>query len=233
MKPFWYWRPEEDFPPPNIRWPHERPAGDRLSVACTQTGLPAKQQRDLVSAWCDELPKRDDVRWLWLNSRIPQPLLDAASTMPNLEGLWVKWMAGESVGALAANTSIRYLHLGNCSSLRSIEPLSEMTQLAWLSIEHFPKVDSIDPLVSLTGLIGLEIEGGMDSTQRIQSLRPLSAMRSLRYLSLAGVRVSDESLEPLMGMHELETLILPTWWDQEAVAVVHRLYRKLITRELE
>lgn len=228
MKPFWYWRPEEGFPPASIRWPHERPAGDRLAVACTQTQLPAKQQRELVLEWCEELPKLQDTRWLWLNSRIPQGLFDAACRMPNLEGLWVKWMAGETISALAPNKSIRYLHLGNCSSLRSIEPLSEMTQLAWLSIEHFPKVDSINPLMSLVGLTGLELEGSMLTTQRIQSLRPLRAIRSLRYLSLANLRVSDESLEPLMSMRELETLILPKWWDHEAVAAVRQLHPKLI-----
>lgn len=148
--------------------------------------------------------------------------------MPHLEGLWIKWMAGESLAALPANKSLRSLHLGNCSSVVSFKPLSEMTQLTWLGIEHFPKVDSIDSLAPLTELIGLTIEGSMLKTQRIRSLRALQGMRKLRYLSLANVRVTDGSLEPLSDVHELETLILPKWWDDEAVAEVHRANPKLV-----
>jgi hypothetical protein len=223
MKPFWYYRPAEDFPPPSIRLPEERRDGDRLCIVCTQTNLAAKQQRELISQWCEELPRLQQVRWLWLSSRVPQTLFDAACRMPHLEGLWIKWMAGESIGAMSENKSLRYVHLGNCASLLSLEPLSDMTQLAWLGIEHFPKVDSIDPLAGLIDLTGLTIEGSMLATQRIQSIRALKGMRKLRYLSLANVRVTDNLLEPLMGMRELEALILPKWWDQEMVTAVRRL----------
>jgi hypothetical protein len=224
---FWYYRPEENFPPPTIRRPDERRDGDRLAVACTQTNLPAKQQRQLVSQWCEALPKLNDLRWLWLNSRVPQPLFEAACRVPKLKGLWVKWTAAESIASLSHSRLIRYLHLGNCDRVVSFAPLAHMLDLQWLGLEHFPKTDSIDPLSGLTGLVGLSIQGSMLSTQRIKSLEPLRDMVDLRYLNLANVRVDDNSLSALDGMHDLETLILPRWWDQSAVDAIRRANPKL------
>ncbi len=224
---FWHYRPLDHFPPPTIRLPQDRRDGDRLCLKCTQTNLPAKQQRALVSQWCDELPRLSGVRWLWLNSRVPQSLFDAACSMPNLEGLWVKWMAGESLAALTRARSLRYLHLGNCSSVCSLEPLREMKELLWLGVEHFPKVRSVAPLADITKLIGLTIEGSILKAQRIQSIEPLRGMAKLRYLSLANVRAADGSLDSLMGMKELETLILPKWWDESEVASIRRRHPRL------
>jgi hypothetical protein len=229
MKYFWYYRPNENFPPPTIRLPEERRGGDRLAIACTQTKFSAKQQPALVSRWCEELPKLDGVRFLWLNSRVPQVMFDAACQVPNLEGLWVKWTAGKSIASLSHSHTLRYLHLGNCSGVASLAPLGDLTSLAWLGIEHFPKIDTIDPLASLTQLIGLTVQGSMLTTQRIRSIEPLRMMRDLRYLSLANVRVDDNSLDPLSGMKDLETLILPKWWDPSAVKSIRNANPKLIS----
>jgi hypothetical protein len=217
---FWYYRPQENFPPASIRRPEERRDTDRLAIACTQTNLPADQQRRLVSQWCDELPKLHDVRWLWLNSRTPQPLFEAACKMPNLEGLWVKWTAAESITSLSQSRAIRYLHLGHCDRVDSFAPLAHLNDLQWLGLEHFPKIESIDSLARLISLVGLSVQGSMLSAQRIKTLQPLRDMVNLRYLNLANVRVDDESLSSLAGMHNLETLVLPSWWDESAVHAI-------------
>jgi hypothetical protein len=227
VKRFWYHRPEDRFPPPIIRWPEERGSGDGLAIACTQTNLPRKQGHQLVDAWCQELPKLRGIRWLWLKSRTPQALFDAACRVQGLEGLWVKWVAGDSVAALSHAATLRYLHLGNCSGPASFEPIAELTDLLWLGIEHFPKIREIDPLKRLTNLIGLTIEGSMSVTQRIKSIEPLRGMVKLRYLSLANVRVEDQSLAGLSGMKDLEVLILPKWWDESAVSLIRRANPKL------
>ena len=104
-----------------------------------------------------------------------------------------------------------------------------MAQLQWLGIEHFPKIDSIDPLEELTNLLGLTVEGSMSKTQRIKNINPLRGMLKLRYLSLAAVRVIENSLDPLKSMRDLEVLILPTWWDQSEVAQIHNANPKLKT----
>jgi hypothetical protein len=229
VKRFWYYSPAENFPPPSIRWPGERHGGDRLAIACTQTNLPRKQQQQLVDTWCQELPKLSGIRWLWLNSRVPQALFDAACRVKGLEGLWVKWVAATSITALSNARAIRYLHLGNCAGVASFDGLAELDSLVWLGIEHFPKIRNIDSLGRLTELVGLTVEGSISVTQRIGSIAPLRNMVKLRYLSLAAVRVEDKSLAPLAGMRDLEVLILPRWWDESAVERVRQANPKLVS----
>src|SRR5262245_41500575 len=144
-----------------MRRPEERSAGDRVALACTQTNLPESDQRKLVSQWCNELPNLHDVRWLWLNSRVPQQLFDAACRVPNLKGLWVKWTAVESIASVSQARSLQYLHLGNCDKVVSLAPLASLRDLQWLGLEWFPKIDEIDPLSGMTTLIGLSVQGSM------------------------------------------------------------------------
>ncbi|WP_293726391.1 hypothetical protein, partial [Thiolapillus sp.] len=41
-------------------------------------------QRKLVESWCEALPGLDKVEFLWLSSRVNQPLFDAACQMKSL-----------------------------------------------------------------------------------------------------------------------------------------------------
>src|SRR5258706_4456735 len=91
MKYFWYWRPESNFPPSVVARPEDFVGTDRLNVACTQTALPAREQRALVRAWCDILPSLKGIRFLWFSSRVPQDLFDAACRVAELEGFYIKW----------------------------------------------------------------------------------------------------------------------------------------------
>ncbi len=223
MKYFWYYRPEENFPPPTVTRPDEVGATDRLAVACTQTALRPADQRKLVEHWCQFLPTLVNIRFLWFKSRVPQQLFDAACRMRSLEGLWIKWSAVTNIDALQESRSLRYFHLGSSTGLRSIDSLSQHDQLIWLDLENLKRIRDFDPVGRLTQLEGLSLEGDIWTTQRVRSLAPIGKLKNLRYLSIANLRSDDETLAPLFSLRNLETFRAALWWTESEVAEIQRL----------
>jgi hypothetical protein len=232
MQHFWYYRPEENFPPPVVVRPEEISGLDRLCVACTQTGLSPTEQRRLVNSWCELLPTLTHIRFLWLSSRVPQQLFDAACRVPGLLGLWVKWSAITSLQAAIGATTLRYFHLGSSAKLQSIEPLSQIMNLLWLDLENLRHIQDLTPLITLKQLEGLSIEGSMWTTQRVRTLSPLGSLHRLRFLSLANLKADDRTLQPLFPLTNLEVLRLARWWDPAEVEELRRRNQRLTAEEI-
>jgi hypothetical protein len=220
MKYFWHY--SSDTTPKPLVDPRDLRPSDRLCVAATQTGLSSAKQKALVKEWCDLLPTLGEVRLLWLSSKVPQVLLEAACRMPALEGLWIKWSGVSSIASLANLTNLRYFHLGSSAKLESIDPLAAMTRLKWLGLENLSRVRELDPLAALTNLEGLALDGSMYSTWTVATLAPIGQLRGLRYLSLANLRAEDRTLGPLLGLRNLETLVTARWWDDAELAELRR-----------
>ena len=159
MKYFWHYSP--DTTPKPVVDPRDLRPSDRLCVAATQTGLSSAQQKVLVKQWCDLLPTLGDVRRLWLSSKVPQALFEAACRMPALEGLWIKWSAIDSIASIANLPHLRYFHLGSSTRLTSLDPLAGQTGLKWLGLENLRKIRDLDPLAALADLEGLTLCGSM------------------------------------------------------------------------
>jgi Leucine-rich repeat (LRR) protein len=211
---FWYHRPEDDHPPPIVRRPEELGSADRAAVGCTQTDLPSAQQRALVREWCDLLPALSGVRLLWLTSRVPQRLFDAACAMPDLEGLYVKWSGIQNLDALAEARGLRHFHLGSSASLESIDALAARTNLETLGLENVKRISDLGPLGELRGLQQLAVEGSMWTTQHVETLEPIGRLSELRYLSLVNLRARDGTLRPLLALRKLRRFHAATWWDE-------------------
>jgi hypothetical protein len=112
--------------------------------------LSSHRQKKLTEAWCALLPELPDVKTLWFNSRVNQPLFEAACEMENLEGLYVKWSGIKSIASLPKLKKLKYLHIGSSAQVESMEPLREMTGLQALEIENFKKIRKLDPIAELT-----------------------------------------------------------------------------------
>ena len=214
MKYFWRWRPDEGFPPKALVRPEELSGLERLNVACTQTGLPAQEQKRVVTEWCEVLPSLGDVRLLWFASRVPQRLFEAACQMPGLEGLYIKWSGIDDLSALHRLKRLRYFHLGQSARIDSIDPLAGMSHLQWLGLELPSRVRDLDAIGDLVGLEGLSCEGSMGTTWRVRTLDPLGKLHGLRWLSIANVRSDSGTLSPLFSLTNLETFIHASWWSQ-------------------
>jgi Leucine-rich repeat (LRR) protein len=220
MNYFWHYSPETT-PKPVVHPRDLRPAA-RLCVSTSQQGLPSHKQKALVQEWCELLPTLDDVRLLWISSKAPQALFDAACRMPKLEGLWIKWSSIKSIASIAGLPNLKYFHLGSSTQVESIAPLSDRKGLEWLGLENLAKIRHLDPVATLPNLQGLSLEGSMWSSWEVETLAPVGALTSLRYLSLANLRATDRTLTPLYPLQNLETLITAEWWDAGELAGLRR-----------
>jgi hypothetical protein len=211
-KGFWYYRPEDDFPPPPVSYPEEYSGGPRLNLTCTQLNLSSHQQGKLVKTWCQILPQLRHVRYLWFNSRTNQALFEAACRMHNLEGLYIKWGGLTSLSPLSELGTLRFLHIGSSPGITDIGTLSKLGRLIVLEIENFKRISNLGPLRGLRELEGLAVEGSMWTIQVVESLEPLSHLRSLRYLFLYNLRAKDGTLKPLSQLKNLVHLGTAFWW---------------------
>ena len=222
MDYFRYWKPEEDFPPHPVVQPEQARNSERLNVACTQTTLPPLRRRKIVAEWCELFPTLTNVRLLWLSSKVPQALFEAACRVPNLEGLYVKWSGISDLAPLAGARKVRWFHLGQTAQLGSIEPLATMSQLRWLGLELLSRVHELDPVGSLVDLEGLSLEGSIGTTWRVQTLRPLRHLEGLRYLSIANLRTVDRTLSPLFSLSKLVSFRHASWWERSELDEIRR-----------
>src|SRR3990167_2941163 len=183
---YWYHRPALNFPPPSHRDPADFDGGERLSLACTQTDLPASQQKKWVAAWCEKLPSCDSVKILWFQTKVPKELFEGACQIPNWEGLYINGGALRSLEPLLQLKKIRHLHLGSAPSAEPISVLSQLTTLVDLEIENNPGVCDLRFLEPLTALASLSITGQRNSLKKvkIKNLAPLARLTQLKRLML-------------------------------------------------
>ncbi|HEY2838898.1 MAG TPA: hypothetical protein VGJ26_07105 [Pirellulales bacterium] len=219
---FWYYRPDESFPPNPIVHPEQFGDSDRLNIACTQTPFSASRQKKIVDAWCDILPKLSNVRLLWFSSRVPQRLFKAACLAPRLEGLYIKWSGINDLAPLNKSGQLTYFHLGQSARISSIEPLGKARQLRWLGLELLSRVRDVSVIGKLVGLEGLWLEGSMGTTWRISTLAPLGTLSSLRYLSVANLRTDDMTLAGLFPLSNLAVFRAAKWWKPEEIDEIRR-----------
>ena len=222
MKYFWYWEPESRFPPPAIVHPEEFAGTDRLNIACTQTGLPDRKQRAIVTAWCELLPTMKGIRLLWFSSQVSQDLFEAACRVPELEGLYIKWSSIVDLSSMECSHSLRYFHLGQSGRVESIAPLTKSPNLRWLGLELLSRIRNLEPVGRLGGLEGLSLEGSMGTTWRVESLAPVGRLTNLRFLSIANLRSEDRSLAGVLSLGRLVTFHHATWWDAAELDEIRR-----------
>ncbi|QXL84822.1 hypothetical protein [Comamonas sp. NLF-1-9] len=208
VREIWAREPQRSLQPAAIRDPSDYAGQERLSIACTQTDLPAKKQAALVQQWCELLPTLTQVRWLYFMTRVPQPLFDAACRMPGLVGLYIKWSGIESLEPLTRLRDLQYFHLGESASVSSIAPLAQMKSLKWLQLDGLRKIESLEPLRHLSTLEGLGFVSAESRVHVVDSFEPLSALTRLQWLNL-GPRPARLGLQPLHALKGLEYLGLP------------------------
>ncbi|HVU09141.1 MAG TPA: hypothetical protein VHG89_11425 [Verrucomicrobiae bacterium] len=214
---FWYYRPKECFPPSSIRNPADYIGLPTVSIACTQTGLPAHQQTKLVKEWCKILPTCRGLKFVWFQTQLPQNLFDAACQIPDLEGLWIKWSSVKEITNIVKLTNLKFLRVGSSPQILKIDSLKNLKNLVWLELENIKKVSNLTVIGEMTQLQGLELGGSMWSRQIVDSLAPLANLKSLRYLSLPNLKAKDKTLSHLFTLSSLEQFNAAIWWDKNEI----------------
>ena len=203
---FWAHRPKDNFPPQTIQSPDEYDGSDRLSIACTQTELPAHAQRELVERWCRFLPELQGVRYVWFQSKVTQEMFEAVCRVRGLEGLYVKWSSIDTIASIGEAGDLKYLHVGSSPGITDLSPLSTMDRLVWLELDNLKTVADLTPLQGLGQLEGLGFTGPEGGRHGVQSFAPLATLLRLRWLHLGAIRAADDSLRPLAALKDLRWL---------------------------
>ncbi len=177
-----------------------------LSLACTQTSLPATAQRKLVDAWCELLP-RLKLKSLHFTTKATQSMLDAAARIEGLEHLHVKWSGARSAESLAHCGSLVRLEVGSSPSLCGLATLQRLENLKCLRLENIREARDLGFVRGLPALEELSVSGSMWTDQHVDDLWPLQELRELRTLYLIGTRIGRDGLTPLHALPRLETLM--------------------------
>jgi hypothetical protein len=162
------------------------------------------------------------IKLLWFSSRVSQDLFDAACRIPGLEGLYIKWSGIVDLSSIEHSLELRYFHLGQSASVKSIVPLAKGLNLRWLGLELLSQVRDLEPLARLRGLEGLSLEGSMSTAWHVKSLAPVGLLSNLRYLSIANLRSEDRSLTGMFTLSHLETFYHARWWDTAELDEIRR-----------
>lgn len=219
---FWYWRPNNDFPPKSIRYPSDYDGSDRIHIVCTQTELKPSEQKKLVKAWCEALPSLDAVEYVWFSSRTTQELFDAVCDMKSLKGLYIKWSGITSIDNIVKAKGLKYLHIGSSPSLAPLDPLALLPNLEWLELENIRACSDLSFAKKLTGLKGLSIAGDGNSIKylKAKTLEPLTALQNLYWLSLYTLLVEQDGLDPLAQLKKLKYLFISNKYKMEDIAAL-------------
>ncbi len=214
-KSFWYYDPENNFPPTSEFDISDTYSSLRLSLAGTKESslLSDYKQKKIIKGWEKILPSLK-VEFLWIAPKVSQSLFEAISQMPNLKGLCLQHSNITSFPK-SGFEKLEFLNLGNSPKLKCLTDISRLDKLKWLDTENLKQINDFSFISKLTDLIGLSIDGGMYSTQFLNSLTPLKNLSNLHYLSLCNTRVEDKDLSPLGHLKKLKTLHIAKWWSKE------------------
>lgn len=211
----WAGRPTS---PRSIRRPEEFDGSTSLAISCTQTELSAKAQKDLVREWCAVLPTLSSVRCLWFHTKVPQELFDAASRLPALESLSVKWSSIRDLGSIRDAQSLWHLKIGPSPGILDIRPIQSLLGLRWLELANIKAVQDLSPISELSGLEGFGFVGKEGGPNSVDSFEPLSPLGRLRWLHLGGLRVAGDSLRPLGTLSDLRYLGIGNFFPMQEFA---------------
>lgn len=192
---FWYYRPNDNFPPKAIRDLEEY---DHTEFLNFWTNEPRDQKK-----WAKELPLLTDVKILWVSSNVNQQMFEAICNMPNLIGLSLKTTSVKNIDSLSKLSNLEYLNICGITKVDNIEVLGTLKGLKVLCIENAKKIVNFDILSDLVNLEELAIDGSMWTAQKIDNFEFVSKLTNLKYLSFVNTRANLKDFTPLLELKEL------------------------------
>ena len=104
--------------------------------------------------------------------------------------------------------SLEYISIHNNSKLISLWQIECNDNLKGLGVIDCNKIQSINFVEVLTNLKELHIAGSIWKKQNINTLRPISNLKKLIYLSLTQLNIEDADHYPLSALQSVEELVL-------------------------
>jgi hypothetical protein len=104
------------------------------------------------------------------------------------------------------------------TKVSDISFLNQLPNLRLFALTHCPRVHDLGPIAALRNLEVLDLSGGMWSTFKPDTLKPLEGLDKLWGLCLTAIRVADQSLEPVAQLKALRKLELSNQFPTEEYA---------------
>ena len=167
-----------------------------------------------LKKWISILPNLAKTEYLWTYHKVNQETFDIICRIPNLKGLNIKWSGIIKLDSLSGLSKLENLYIGSSSEITDISPISKLPSLRTLETENFKSVKDFSVLSNMTYLTGLGLNGGMYSTLKLDTLKPIENLVNLEYLQLISTQISDKSIEPLLNLKKLKSLRLANKWSE-------------------
>lgn len=136
-----------------------------------------------------------------------QALLEEVGELHDLERLELEWpMVAKDLTPLLGLKRLTFLSIDSPRHIADFEPLLTLPELRTLLITNPKKMANLDWLGNAHHLDVIGIEGGMWSPYKVESLRPLAGLRSLRAFLGVSTKLLDKDLMPLADCPRLEFL---------------------------
>lgn len=140
-------------------------------------------------------------------SHADQGCVEEIGRLSNLERLELAWpVTADDLSPLLALHSLQHLSIDSPRRISDFSPLLKLPALRKLMIENAKLLPDLDWLSSANHLEVIGIEGSINSTATIPSLRPLAGLPSLQAFLGTSTRLIDKDLMPLAECPSLRFL---------------------------
>ncbi|MBX3240807.1 MAG: hypothetical protein KIT80_23050 [Chitinophagaceae bacterium] len=232
-KSFFYINKEKNFPPDSTTQPADYNNERNLSLWITQLNVTSKEQNRIINEWIVLLPKLNQLRYLWFQSKVSQKIFDAVCENKNIEGLYIKWSGIKNIGRITNLTNLKYLRIGSSTQIENLTALENLKSLEVLEVENTKLIADYDFLENLPNLKALGLTGSMWTTLKINGLAPISQLKNLLWLDLGNTKILDMNFSPIHNLKQLTTLYLPLWYPRKIYQELFKSLPKLKHGEIE
>lgn len=138
--------------------------------------------------------------------------LEQLCTHVDVTSLSFKGLRTTTIAPIGRIPRLRRLSMWWVQKLANLSPLSALP-LDVLVLDDIRYANDIAPLADIASLKSLKISGGMNTTQLIDTLEPLTGLPALSELNLVALKLGDQSLRPLERCEALVDLWLPNTFE--------------------
>jgi hypothetical protein len=153
------------------------------------------------------LPKLTQVQEIWTFG-LDHARLDAVLSKASPAILHIEASHIADLGMLARLEGLQGLAIDWNTKVETLEFLADLHTLEALSLVDLKRVRDLAPLSALKSLRALQLAGGMWSKLDVETLAPLAELSALEELRLISIRIRDGSLVPLGRLTRLWSLII-------------------------
>lgn len=166
-----------------------------------------------------ELLNFKELEKLWIYNINQKQFSQILNTI-NPKMLFVRHLRVEDLSLLESLTKLEVLYLYHNSKSTALWDMSKNKNLKSLFLNDISAITDYTFLKKASNLEFLNIFGGEGKPIKIENLKFLEPLTSLKHLGLTNLKVADESLEPLIKLENLKTLEISNQFNTEEYAML-------------